>query len=122
MKATVIASCFKLVVIMLTSLAMLANKPPINYKHANTIGNKGYIIEHKSTVNRGITPLICFFQTKYTRFSVDAKGNLKGIESRSGNKKFLANGQAAPLLQIRVAGKDYAPDEARWNKENKLFG
>lgn len=119
MKATVIASCFKLVVIMLTSLAMLANKPPINYKHANTIGNKGYIIEHKSTVNRGITPLICFFQTKYTRFSVDAKGNLKGIESRSGNKKFLANGQAAPLLQIRVAGKDYAPDEARWNKEKQ---
>jgi hypothetical protein len=48
-------------------------------------------------------------------FSIDAKGALTGICRTADGRNYLPAGQPAPLLQLRVAGQDLAPQSASWD-------
>ena len=53
------------------------------------------------------------FTTRTSAFSIDATGALRAITINGRN--YLAPGQAAPLLSIRIADKLHAPTRARWD-------
>lgn len=53
--------------------------------------------------------------TRDAAFTIDASGMLVGIVRRQGGRNYLAPGQAAPLLQLRIAGKLHAPTAATWD-------
>ncbi len=56
-------------------------------------------------------------KTRTATFEIGETGSLSGIIQNGRN--VMAAGQPAPLLQIRVAGKDYSPDSAAWDAGTK---
>jgi hypothetical protein len=63
-------------------------------------------------------PLVVL-RTKTAVFSIDGTGTLLGIVDNGSQRNYLAPGQPAPLLSLRLAGKWYAPDNAVWDAEKK---
>ncbi len=60
-------------------------------------------------------PIVTLTTTRAV-FSIDAEGSLCSIASNPGGRDYLAAGQPAPLLSVRVAGKLHAPDSAAWDR------
>lgn len=58
-------------------------------------------------------PLAAFRTTPAT-FQLDSRGALSGVLRNADGRDFLAPGQPAPLLSVRVAGKWHAPARAAW--------
>jgi len=57
--------------------------------------------------------------TQFAEFTVSREGSLGAILRKADGRNYLAPGQPAPLLSIRVGGKLQAPDTARWDAEGK---
>jgi hypothetical protein len=53
------------------------------------------------------------FTTRDSAFTIDGKGSLSAITFQGRN--YLADGQPAPLLSLRIAGKLHPPTRASWD-------
>lgn len=61
-------------------------------------------------------------RTEAAMFTLDGQGAVTGIYRNADGRNYLPAGQPAPLLQLRVGGKDYAPDAAAWDASaGRLF-
>ncbi|HLV80813.1 MAG TPA: hypothetical protein VKT32_11050 [Chthonomonadaceae bacterium] len=58
-------------------------------------------------------------RTQSALFEIDGRGFLEKIERRENGRNYLAVGQPAPLLSVRVAGMLHAPESARWDARAK---
>ena len=58
-------------------------------------------------------------KTDSASFGIDDKGSLCAIVRAGGGRDYLAPGQPAPLLQVRIGGKFYAPAGAIWDAKAK---
>jgi hypothetical protein len=58
-------------------------------------------------------------KTRMARFSIDATGAFSAIAFNGRN--YLAPGQSAPVLSVRVAGKLHAPNRAAWNAKHRTI-
>lgn len=59
------------------------------------------------------------WQTQTATFAINASGSLTAISRNTDGRNYLAPGQPAPLLSVRVGGKFYAPRKATWNARTK---
>ncbi len=60
-------------------------------------------------------------RTQHATFGVDARGALCALSRSADGRGFLAPGQPAPLLSLRVAGTLRSPDSAAWDAQaNRL--
>ncbi len=59
-------------------------------------------------------PLVAL-QTKTATFGIDARGSLCAISRSGDHRDYLAVGQPAPLLGLRIGGQLHAPDAATWD-------
>jgi len=59
--------------------------------------------------------LLVSLPTKTATFEINAGGSLAAILRQGDRRNFLASNQPAPLLAVRVDGKFYSPDGAKWN-------
>ncbi len=66
-----------------------------------------------------VEPRILSLATTNATFGVDAHGSLDSITRHSDGRDFLASGQPAPILSVRVAGKLHAPDRAAWDSKTR---
>jgi hypothetical protein len=67
------------------------------------------------TAQTGEPQPIARFKTGAATFMVAADGSLCRLDRNSDGRDYLAPGEPAPLLQVRVAGKLHAPDRAEWH-------
>jgi hypothetical protein len=58
-------------------------------------------------------------RTETATFGIDAKGSLCAISRSGDGRSYLAAGQPAPLLSVRVGGKLHAPDHATSDAQTK---
>jgi hypothetical protein len=58
-------------------------------------------------------------KTRLATFSVDATGAFNAITFNGRN--YIASGQPAPVLSVRVAGKLYAANRATWGATRKTL-
>ena len=63
-------------------------------------------------------PLVTL-RTQTATFGIDAGGSLCELRRNDNGRSFLAAGQPAALLSVRVAGKLHAPDSAVWDAPGK---
>jgi hypothetical protein len=63
-------------------------------------------------------PLITW-TTREAAFVLGAGGAWLALGRRQGGRSFLAPGQPAPILQVRLAGKLHAPETARWDGRSR---
>jgi hypothetical protein len=61
-------------------------------------------------------PLVAW-RTQTSTFAIDEKGTLCALSRNSGGRNYLAPGQPAPLMSVRVDGKIFPPDKASWDAE-----
>ncbi|MBN8457496.1 MAG: hypothetical protein J0M04_06650 [Verrucomicrobia bacterium] len=61
------------------------------------------------------TPAIATFKTRSGTFEIGNHGELLAIKDAATGRNYLAENQAAPVLQVRVAGKDLPPETATWD-------
>lgn len=59
------------------------------------------------------TGKLLVLKTHATTFRINAKGSFSAIEA-SGEHNYLARGEPAPVLSLRVAGKLHPPARATW--------
>lgn len=59
--------------------------------------------------------------TREALLALDTQGALLALGRRRGGRNYLAPGQPAPLLQLRVAGVLHAPETARWDAKSRLL-
>ncbi len=59
-------------------------------------------------------PLVTL-RTQTAVFELDARGSLGAISRTDDTRDYLAPGQPAPLLSLRIAGQWYAPEGATWD-------
>ncbi len=62
----------------------------------------------------GGDPLVSL-RTKEAVFDIDSKGSLSRVSRIENDHNYLAPGQPASLLSVRVAGKLHAPESATWD-------
>jgi hypothetical protein len=55
--------------------------------------------------------------TSFADFVVNDQGSLAAIARKADGRNFLAPGQPAPLLSLRVGGNWHTPDRADWNAQ-----
>jgi hypothetical protein len=55
------------------------------------------------------------FTTREAAFAIDDQGSLERITRLTDGRNFLAPGQPAPLLAVRVDGRMHAPTDRSWN-------
>ncbi|WP_395093744.1 hypothetical protein [Armatimonas sp.] len=65
------------------------------------------------------TETVVTWTTRDATFVLGASGALVALARRRDGRSYLASTQPAPLLQLRIAGKLYAPETARWNAKTK---
>lgn len=53
--------------------------------------------------------------TRSATFGIDTRGSIDAVTGIHNGRNYLAVGQPAPLLSVRVDGKVHAPDRAVWN-------
>ena len=58
-------------------------------------------------------------KTQAATFAIDAKGSLCVLSRDDNGRSYLAPGQPAPLLSVRLEGKLHAPDGAAWDERTK---
>jgi hypothetical protein len=58
-------------------------------------------------------------RTQNATFGIDANGSLYGLTRNADGRSFLASGQPAPVLSVRVGGKFHAPQSAAWDADTK---
>ena len=63
----------------------------------------------------GETQPLVSFRTETTTFGIDDRGGLCRLWRNEDRRDYLAEGQPAPLLSLRVEGKFIAPEKAVWN-------
>ncbi len=59
------------------------------------------------------------WRTDSATFSLDEGGSISGITRATGGENYLAPGQPAPLLSLRVDGKLHGPKSASWDAANR---
>jgi len=62
-----------------------------------------------------VAEAILSLKTQTARFGVDAKGSITTITRAETGSSYLAVGQPAPLLSLRVDGKVHRPEGAEWD-------
>ena len=62
-----------------------------------------------------VAQTLATWQTRDTRIRIDSTGALAEFARRDPPRDYLAPGQPAPLLSLRVAGTLHSPDSATWN-------
>lgn len=62
---------------------------------------------------------VATFKTATFRLSLDAKGNISEMTDTKSQKNYLATGEPAPLLSIRVKGVIEHPSVMKWNAATK---
>ena len=78
-----------------------------------------------STVFMGIAaavasedPLVTW-HTRTANFGINARGSLSELSRADDKRSYLAAGQPAPLLSVRLEGKLHAPYSAAWDAQTK---
>ena len=78
-----------------------------------------------STVFMGIAaavasedPLVTW-RTRTANFGINARGSLSELSRADDKRSYLAAGQPAPLLSVRLEGKLHAPYSAAWDAQTK---
>ena len=61
------------------------------------------------------------FRTRDAVFRIDAAGSLRSIARRRDGREYLAPGQPAPILQLRIHGRLYAPESAVWDARSRTL-
>jgi hypothetical protein len=64
-------------------------------------------------------PLV--FRTRDAVFRIDRAGSLRSIARRRDGREYLAPGQPAPILQLRLAGKLHAPESGVWDARSRTL-
>ena len=59
------------------------------------------------------------FRTETAKFGLDAHGSVCTLSRNENDRSYLAAGQPAPLLSLRIAGKFLAPESAAWDADSK---
>jgi hypothetical protein len=59
------------------------------------------------------------FTTRDAVFALDEQGALRSITRRNDGRNYLAAGQPAPLVSVRIAGKLYAPVASTWDAPSR---
>jgi hypothetical protein len=73
-----------------------------------------------NAVSAGTAPApLAVWRTESSSWGVDAKGSLSELLRLDNGRNYLATGQPAPLLSLRIDGKFHGPDRADWNTGKK---
>jgi len=72
-------------------------------------------------LGRPASPLMTMLRTDQATFGVDVQGSLAEVRLSGASDNYLPPDQPAPLLQIQVDGKLYAPDHATWSAGRHTF-
>ena len=67
----------------------------------------------------GATEPLVTFRTQTASFAIDAQGSVCAISRNDDGRGYLAAGQPAPVLSVRIAGKLHAPQAAVWEASSK---
>ncbi|MBN9691155.1 MAG: hypothetical protein J0M24_13035 [Verrucomicrobia bacterium] len=66
------------------------------------------------------TPLITLM-TDTAAFEISTKGSLQAVRLTGASRNLIAPGQLSPWLQLRVDGKFWSPEAARWEPERETL-
>ena len=61
------------------------------------------------------------FETESFKLEIDQKGNVSSLYDKTRNMDYLVDGQASPLVQIRVNNEFEAPAKAQWDENSKTL-
>ena len=64
-------------------------------------------------------PAPILFRTKDATFGLDATGSLSQVSRNFDSRKYLAEGQPAPLLSVRVGGQWHRPRTSAWDAQSQ---
>ena len=67
---------------------------------------------------RAAEPLVTL-HTQTATFAVDATGSVCALSRNEDGRNYLAAGQPAPVLRVRIEGKLYAPQTATWESSSQ---
>lgn len=62
---------------------------------------------------------VLVWRTTHATFVLDGQGSFSDLTRNTDGRKYLATGQPAPLLSLRIAGKVHAPASASWDASTR---
>ncbi|MHC1765786.1 MAG: hypothetical protein AB9869_16055 [Verrucomicrobiia bacterium] len=65
---------------------------------------------------RAAEPELCALRTDAATFTISGDGALAAVRGKNDARNYVAQGQPAPLLSLRIGGQLHSPDRAAWDR------